>query len=155
MVTLQVEMEVVHGSLEDEVLDVTPDYLPASPSELLPRTGTSDEVPLPYLSSPAPTARCASRRTCVLCAVLRCSVLCCSGRRRLQQLEQRFAACCLAGAAVAQAIRGWSIPHPPWRSPHASSFLGRAPVICGNAICCVAAAAPSRSHASFAFTCPP
>mmetsp|Transcript_20484 Transcript_20484/g.61660 ORF Transcript_20484/g.61660 Transcript_20484/m.61660 type:complete len:811 (-) Transcript_20484:440-2872(-) len=45
--TLQLEMELVHGSLEDEVLDVAPDSLaPSPPTGLLGRTGTSDEVAL-------------------------------------------------------------------------------------------------------------
>lgn len=45
--TLQLELEFVHGSLEEEVLDVAYDSLaarpPATPA-LLGRTGTSDEV---------------------------------------------------------------------------------------------------------------
>lgn len=42
---MQLEMELVHGSLEDEVLDVAPDSLaPSPPTGLLGRTGTSDEV---------------------------------------------------------------------------------------------------------------
>jgi hypothetical protein len=44
--TLQLEMEFIHGSLEDEVLDIAPESLSKTPNGLLARSGTSDEVEL-------------------------------------------------------------------------------------------------------------
>jgi len=42
--TLQLEMEFIHGSLEEEVLDIAPESLAKTPGGLLARSGTSDEV---------------------------------------------------------------------------------------------------------------
>ena len=42
--TLQLELEFIYGSLEDEVLDIAPESLSKTPNGLLARSGTSDEV---------------------------------------------------------------------------------------------------------------
>ena len=55
MATLQLEMEFIHGSLEDEVLDIAPESLSKTPNGLLARSGTSDEVgSAPSMRSPVP-----------------------------------------------------------------------------------------------------